>query len=109
MRPRRIFEESEIYIPLLQCFNPAVSEMENPARRRMLARLAFVCKASESQALDVLWAQQSSLLPLLKILSSFQPIREESADIYVSEVISLLPTQWSLILEWSSVPDRGSL
>ena len=44
--------------------------------RRTLAYLARTCKAFSSSALDALWMRQSSLMPVLKLLPTFQMVGE---------------------------------
>ena len=56
--------------------------------RRTLAYLARTCKAISSPALDRLWERQSTLMPVLKLLPTFQMIGKGRYVRQFSQVIA---------------------
>ncbi|KAH8102468.1 hypothetical protein BXZ70DRAFT_1006388 [Cristinia sonorae] len=66
--------------------------------RRTLAYLARTCKALSDPALDVLWARQSSLMPVLKLLPQFQMIGNGYYDI----VSPIEPEQWDRFMSYAA-------
>jgi hypothetical protein len=69
MAPHRIFGIPEILAEIMTYVDTG-----RACRQKWLLWIALSCKAFSSHALDILWVELESLLPLLKLLPGFQEV-----------------------------------
>ncbi|KAH9942676.1 hypothetical protein B0H21DRAFT_520610 [Amylocystis lapponica] len=101
-RTHRVFSIPEILMEIFQWLSPSRLSWTAASKIRLtLYRAAFVCTAFRDPALDILWRELGSLMPLLKIVKLYRNRKLYNRRVR-PPIVPFTPYGWSRFLLYSS-------